>query len=356
MQVLVTGGAGYIGSHAVRALQRAGHQPVVLDNLVYGHRDIAATLGVPLVEGQVGDRALLDSLLSGQHPALAGTAAAGQPIGAVMHFAAYAYVGESVADPAKYYRNNLADTLVLLEALIDPRHHRPRSSQVGGTNGTPASGPMPIVFSSTCATYGVPQQIPITEDHPQAPINPYGRSKYMVEQLLRDFGAAYGLPSVIFRYFNAAGADPDGDLGEDHNPETHLIPLVLDVMAGRSPYLQIFGDDYPTPDGTCIRDYIHIADLCEAHWLALQHLSHGGDSDAFNLGNGSGFSVQEVIETARQVTGRTITVQEGPRRAGDPARLVADATRARQVLGWQPQYADLAVIIAHAWRWECART
>ena len=344
MQVLVTGGAGYIGSHAVRALQRAGHQPVVLDNLVYGHRDIAATLGVPLVEGQVGDRALLDSLLAGDHPALAGTAAAGRPIGAVMHFAAYAYVGESVADPAKYYRNNLADTLVLLEALIDPRHHRPRSNQGPDGQGNLVRGPMPIVFSSTCATYGVPQQTPITEDHPQAPINPYGRSKRMVEQLLHDFGAAYGLPSVIFRYFNAAGADPDGDLGEDHNPETHLIPLVLDVMAGRRPYLQIFGDDYPTPDGTCIRDYIHVSDLAEAHVLGLGRLINQPPSAeplVYNLGNGTGYSVQQVIEAAKAVTGRGLLAHVAPRRAGD--------------LGWLPRYPQLEVILQHAWAWHQSR-
>lgn len=358
MQVLVTGGAGYIGSHAVRGLQRAGHQPVILDNLVYGHRDIAATLGVPLVEGQVGDRALLDALLSGQHPQLAGTAAAGQPIGAVMHFAAYAYVGESVADPAKYYRNNLADTLVLLEALIDARHHRQRSNQAGGTGANLASGPMPIVFSSTCATYGVPQQVPITEDHPQAPINPYGRSKSMVEQLLRDFGTAYGLPSVIFRYFNAAGADPDGDLGEDHNPETHLIPLVLDVMAGRSSYLQIFGDDYPTPDGTCIRDYIHVSDLAEAHVLGLGRLLNQppqAEPLVYNLGNGTGYSVQQVIEAAKAVTGRGLLAHVAPRRPGDPAQLVAGAEKARRELGWLPRYPQLEVILQHAWAWHQAR-
>ena len=254
-----------------------------------------------------------------------------------MHFAAYAYVGESVADPAKYYRNNLADTLVLLEALIDPRHHRPRSSQVGGTNGTPASGPMPIVFSSTCATYGVPQQIPITEEHPQAPINPYGRSKSMVEQLLRDFGAAYGLPSVIFRYFNAAGADPDGDLGEDHNPETHLIPLVLDVMAGRSSYLQIFG---------------------EAHVLGLGRLLNQAaqaEPRVYNLGNGTGYSVQQVIEAAKAVTGRGLLAHVAPRRPGDPAQLVAGAEKARRELGWLPRYPQLEVILQHAWAWHQAR-
>jgi len=230
VRVLVTGGAGYIGSHAVRALSLCGHQPVVLDNLVYGHAEIVReVLGVPLINGQVGNRQLIEPLLRGQHPELLGTHFEGKPIEAVLHFAAYAYVGESVSDPAKYYRNNLGDTLTLLESLVAGEQ------------------PIPIVFSSTCATYGPPQAIPMTEDHPQAPINPYGRSKWMVEHLLRDFSRAYGLPCVIFRYFNAAGADPDGDLGEDHDPETHLIPRVLDVMSGREPYLQIFGDDYPPP-------------------------------------------------------------------------------------------------------------
>jgi len=345
MKVLVTGGAGYIGSHAVRALQRAGHSPVVLDNLVYGHRDIVTSLDVPLVEGQVGDRALLEAVLSGRHPA-----AMGEPVGAVLHFAAYAYVGESVSDPAKYYRNNLADTLVLLEALVDPAQHRLRADG--------SSGPMPIVFSSTCATYGVPEQVPITEDHPQRPINPYGSSKAMVEQLLRDFGAAYGLPSVIFRYFNAAGADPDGDLGEDHNPETHLIPLVLDVMAGRRPYLQIFGDDYPTPDGTCIRDYIHVSDLAEAHVLGLGRLLNQPGSHeplVYNLGNGTGYSVQQVIEAAKAVTGHGLLAHVAPRRAGDPPQLVAGAEKARRELGWLPRYPQLEVILEHAWAWHRRR-
>ena len=217
---------------------------------------------------------------------------------------------------------------------------------------------MPIVFSSTCATYGVPQQIPITEEHPQAPINPYGRSKSMVEQLLRDFGAAYGLPSVIFRYFNAAGADPDGDLGEDHNPETHLIPLVLDVMAGRSPYLQIFGDDYPTPDGTCIRDYIHVSDLAEAHVLGLGRLLNQAPQAEpliYNLGNGTGYSVQQVIEAAKAVTGRGLLAHVAPRRGGDPAQLVAGAEKARRELGWLPRYPQLEVILQHAWAWHQAR-
>ncbi|MFY8148883.1 MAG: UDP-glucose 4-epimerase GalE [Prochlorococcaceae cyanobacterium] len=345
LTVLVTGGAGYIGSHAVRALQRAGHQPVVLDNLVYGHRDIATTLAVPLVEGQVGDRPLLDAVLAGRHPALVGSPAEGKPIDAVLHFAAYAYVGESVSDPARYYRNNLGDSLTLLEALIDPAHAR-------------AGQPIPIVFSSTCATYGVPEQVPITEDHPQRQINPYGRSKAMVEQLLLDFAAAYGLPSVIFRYFNAAGADPAADLGEDHTPETHLIPLVLDVMAGRLPYLQIYGDDYPTPDGTCIRDYIHVSDLADAHVLGLDKLMAGGftvEPLVYNLGNGTGYSVQQVIEAAKAVTSRGLLAHVAPRRPGDPPQLVAWATKAQIELGWMPRFPELATILAHAWAWHQRR-
>ena len=345
MRILVTGGAGYIGSHAVRALTRAGHQPVVLDNLVYGHADIVEkTLKVPLVLGQVGDREVLEPLLRGRHPALDGTPLEGKPIEAVLHFAAYAYVGESVTDPAKYYRNNLGDTLTLLEALVATER------------------PLPIVFSSTCATYGIPQQVPITEDHPQAPINPYGRSKWMVEQLLTDFAAAYGLPSVIFRYFNAAGADPDGDLGEDHNPETHLIPRVLDTMSGREPYLQIFGDDYPTPDGTCIRDYIHVADLADAHVLGLERLLRLREREEterrpliYNLGNGTGYSVQQVIETAKAVTGRGLLAHVAKRRDGDPPQLVAGATRAHQELGWRPRFPELETIIEHAWAWHQRR-
>ena len=345
MRVLVTGGAGYIGSHTVRALSRAGHDPVVLDNLVYGHSDIVdEVLGVPLVTGQVGDREVLEPLLRGRHPALEGTLFEGKPIQAVLHFAAYAYVGESVSDPARYYRNNLGDTLTLLEALVASER------------------PLPLVFSSTCATYGLPLEVPMTEEHPQAPINPYGRSKWMVEMLLRDFARAYGLPSVIFRYFNAAGADPEGDLGEDHDPETHLIPRVLDVMGGREPYLQIFGDDYPTPDGTCIRDYIHVSDLADAHVLGLERLLRLREREEeitdpliYNLGNGTGYSVQEVIETAKQVTGRGLLAHVAQRRDGDPPQLVASAERARRELGWRPRYPDLSTIIEHAWAWHRRR-
>jgi UDP-glucose 4-epimerase len=252
-------------------------------------------------------------------------------------------VGESVTDPARYYRNNLGDTLVLLEALHAEAQRRGR--------------PIPLVFSSTCATYGIPApaQIPISERCPQAPINPYGRSKWMVEQLLADFGAAYGQPSVIFRYFNAAGADPAADLGEDHDPETHLIPLVLEALAGRREAIQVFGRDYPTPDGTCIRDYIHVSDLAAAHVLGLERLLELGGEHIYNLGTGSGYSVQQVIDAARAHTGRDLRVLEAPRRPGDPAELVADAARATAELGWKPQRSELATILADAWGWHQRR-
>lgn len=343
MTILVTGGAGYIGSHTVRALQQAGHAVLVLDNLVYGHRAIAETvLQVPLVVGQLGDRPLLDALLQGSHRQLPDG-----PVRAVLHFAAYAYVGESVSDPAKYYRNNLGDTLVLLEALQAESRRRGEA--------------IPLVFSSTCATYGIPaaDQIPIRETTPQQPINPYGRSKWMVEQLLADFAAAYGQPSVIFRYFNAAGADPAGDLGEDHTPETHLIPLVLEALAGRRAAIQVYGRDYPTADGTCIRDYIHVSDLAAAHVLGLQALLAAAAPAAapliYNLGTGSGYSVQQVIDAARAVTARPLTVVDGPRRPGDPAALVADAARAAAELGWRPQRSRLDTILADAWAWHQRR-
>ncbi|MGG6298153.1 UDP-glucose 4-epimerase GalE [Leptolyngbya sp. AN02str] len=323
--VLVTGGAGYIGSHAVLSLQQAGYDVVVLDNLVYGHRDIVENvLKTELVVGDTNDRTLLDQLF------------ASRDFAAVMHFAAYAYVGESVTEPAKYYRNNVVGTLTLLEAML-------------------AANIKSFVFSSTCATYGVPETVPIPEDHPQRPINPYGMSKLMVEHILKDFSAAYDFKSVIFRYFNAAGADPEGRLGEDHNPETHLIPLVLQTALGVREHIKVFGTDYDTPDGTCIRDYIHVTDLASAHVLGLEYLLKGGDSTIFNLGNGNGFSVKEVIDTARQVTGREIAVVECDRRPGDPPGLVGSGEKAVQVLGWKPQYADLGNILTHAWNWHQTR-
>jgi UDP-glucose 4-epimerase len=324
-KILVTGGAGYIGSHAVLALQQAGYEVLILDNLVYGHQDIVdSALNVELVIGDTNDRALLDDLFATHN------------FSAVMHFAAYAYVGESVTDPGKYYRNNVTGTLTLLEAMV-------------------AASVKNIVFSSTCATYGEPQSIPIAEDNPQNPINPYGMSKLMVEKILADFDHAYGLKSVCFRYFNAAGADPEGRTGEDHNPETHLIPLVLQTALGLRDSISIFGTDYDTPDGTCIRDYIHVTDLAEAHVLGVNYLLKGGESNIFNLGNGNGFSVREVIEAARQVTGHPIKAVECDRRPGDPPALVGSSEKAKRVLGWTPQYLSMSDIVSHAWHWHQKR-
>lgn len=323
--ILVTGGAGYIGSHAVLALKRAGYRVVILDNLVYGHQDIVEkVLQVELIVGETSDRALLDKIF------------ATHEIAAVMHFAAYIFVGESVEDPKKYYDNNVVGTLTLLEAML-------------------AASVNKFVFSSTAAIYGIPQITPIPEDHPKQPINPYGNTKLMVEQILSDFDVAYGLKSVCFRYFNAAGADASGVTGEDHNPETHLIPLVLFAALGKRDSIAIFGSDYPTADGTCIRDYIHVSDLADAHVLGLEYLLAGGNSDAFNLGNGNGFSVREVIETAKAVTGREFKVEERDRRPGDPPVLVGSGEKAKKVLGWSPEYADLSKIIAHAWQWHQRR-
>lgn len=316
--VLVVGGAGYIGSHMVWQLGQFGVRVVVLDDLSSGHAD--AVLGAELVQGSMADVALLNSLFAAHR------------FDAVMHFASFIQVGESVVDPAKYYANNVANTLLLLDAM---RRH--------GVNQ--------FIFSSTAAVFGEPAYCPIDEAHPLSPINPYGRSKLMIEQVLADYARAYGLRSVSLRYFNAAGAHPGGLLGERHEPETHLVPLVLQAVAGKRPHICVFGTDYPTPDGTCIRDYIHIMDLADAHWRALQYLQAGGDTAVFNLGNGGGYSVKQVIDTAAQVTGLPVPVQYGTRRAGDPARLMADAARARQVLGWQPKYAELETIVRHAWKW-----
>jgi UDP-glucose 4-epimerase len=323
--ILVTGGAGYIGAHAVKALEQKGFNVIVLDNLVYGHQELVnANLKAKVVVGDISDRQMLGQLFSTTK------------IDAVMHFAAFAYVGESVSDPAKYYQNNVVGTLALLDTM---REH----------------GIKNFIFSSTCATYGNPVRIPIDENHPQQPINPYGAGKFMVERALQDYDPAYGMKSVIFRYFNAAGADPDGQFGEDHNPETHLIPLILQAAAGKRKAISVFGTDYDTPDGTCIRDYIHVTDLAQAHVLGLEYLLEHQVSQVFNLGNGNGFSVKEVIDTARKVTGKEIAVEECPRRAGDPASLIGSSDKARQMLGWQPQYADLKAIVEHAWNWHQKR-
>ncbi len=316
--VLVTGGAGYIGSHACKALSRAGYLPVAYDNLAYGHEQ--AVKWGPFEQGDILDRNRLDDVIRRHRPE------------AIVHFAAFTYVGESVSDPGKYYRNNVMGSLTLLEAARDYGIKR-------------------FVFSSTCATYEIPKLLPIREDCPQEPINPYGGSKLFVERILKDFDVAHGIRSISLRYFNASGADPDNEIGETHDPETHLIPLVLDAASGRRPTLTIFGADYDTPDGTCIRDYIHVSDLADAHVKALQALEAQAVSGAYNLGIGRGFSVREVIATAERITGSTVPAVLGPRRAGDPARLIADASKAREHLGWTPEICDLDAIVETAWAW-----
>lgn len=320
--VLVTGGAGYVGSHACKALFRAGYLPVAYDNLSRGHRE--AVRWGPLVEGDTADRARLLAAIR-QHQ-----------IGAVLHFAAFAYVGESVADPALYYRNNLVGSLALIEAMRE-------------------SGVTKIVFSSTCATYGVPDAVPIPESARQAPVNPYGETKLAVERALRWY-EAHGLRSVALRYFNAAGADPEGEIGERHDPETHLIPLVLEAALGKRAGVEIYGTDYPTPDGTAIRDYVHVADLAAAHVLALDHLAAGGESLRLNLGTGSGHSVREVIAAAERISGRRVPFRAAPRRPGDPPVLVADARLAAERLGWQPRLSDLDTILGTALAWHLSHS
>lgn len=318
---LVIGGAGYIGSHLVKALSEQHHEVIVLDNLSAGKA--AAVLGGKLVVHDFDDRPFLNDLFSQNQ------------FDGVFHFASQIVVSESVKDPGKYYRANTAATLTLLEAM--------RDHKVG-----------PIVFSSTAAVYGEPIYTPIDEKHPTNAVNPYGRSKLMVEQMLADFASAYDQKYIALRYFNAAGADPHARIGEQHDPETHLIPLALQAISGKRPPLQLFGQDYDTPDGTCIRDYIHVDDLASAHILAMAYLNDGGASGVFNLGNGQGYSVNEVIQTASKVAGKEVPMSYAPRRPGDPARLVADATLAKNTLGWNPQYSDLATIIQHAWAWEQA--
>ena len=316
--ILIVGGAGYIGSYMCKYLAKNGYNPIVLDNLVYGHRQ--AVKWGPFIAGQMADTKLLDQIFK-EHP-----------IAAVMHFAAFCYVGESVDDPGKYYQNNVAATITLLEEMLKKNIKN-------------------FIFSSSCAVYGEPVEIPITEQHPYNPINPYGRSKLMVEQILQDFRAAYGLEYVALRYFNAAGADPEGEIGEEHNPETHLIPLVLKTALGQRETINIFGDDYATKDGTCIRDYIHIDDLAQAHLLALDRLLNGLPGGQYNLGNGDGHSVKEVIEVARKITSKQIPAKIVQRRPGDPAVLIGSSEKAFKELGWKPQFADLNAIVETAWQW-----
>jgi len=316
--ILITGGAGYIGSHAVKQLLGHGYFPVTYDNLSEGHK--WAVIGGDLVVGDLADTEKLEETFSNYE------------IDAIMHIAGNAYVGESMQNPRKYFRNNVLNTINLLDMALD--HHIQY-----------------FIFSSSCTTYGIPVEIPITEEHPQIPSNPYGESKLMIERILEWYSRIYGLKYVSLRYFNAAGADPDGEIGEAHDPETHLIPLVLQAALEDRGHIAVYGRDYDTPDGTCIRDYIHVTDLAEAHLLALEYLRSGGKSDVFNLGNGTGYSVKEVIDVAKKVTQQEIHAKEAPRRPGDPPVLIADSEKARRILGWQPRFENLSDIIETAWRW-----
>lgn len=322
MAVLVCGGAGYIGSHVNKLLHKQGYETIIFDNLVYGHKE--AVKWGKFVQGDLRNISEIDSIFLSNR------------IDAVFHFAAYAYVGESVVDPEKYYINNVSNTLNLLNVM---RKHNCNK----------------IVFSSTCATYGIPMIVPITENMEQHPINPYGTTKLIVERILKDYHEAYGLEYVVLRYFNAAGADPDGELGESHNPETHIVPLVLDAASGEREDIKVFGTDYDTHDGSCIRDYIHVNDLAEAHLAALRYLEQGGESDFINLGNEKGTSVLEIIEAAKKVTGKDFTVTYVGRREGDPPKLVGSRKKAEKILGWKPQYDEVETIIRHAWQWHCKR-
>ena len=322
MNVLVVGGAGYIGSHCVRQLLAAGHRPVVLDNLVYGHRD-AVDPAVPFYQGDLGDEAFVGGVLRTEQ------------IGVVMHFAAYCYVGESVTAPMKYYFNNVVATLHLLRAMCD-------------------AGVKKFIFSSTCATFGVPTELPIHETMPQAPINPYGQTKLDIENVLKALAHADGLSFAAFRYFNAAGASEDSRIGEDHSPETHLIPVAVDVATGRRPHLELYGTDYPPPDGTCLRDYVHVDDLSRAHIAAIERLATPGAQLFYNLGTGKPTSNREVIRAVERATGKPVKVIEKPRRPGDPPALFADSSKAQRELGWQVKFPDIDSIVATAWRWHAS--
>ena len=316
--ILIVGGAGYIGSHINKLLSKNKFDTIVLDSLIYGHKE--AVKWGDFILGDIGNIEQLRLIFSKNK------------IDAVMHFAAFAYVGESVTDPEKYYINNISNTATLLKVMRE-------------------FGVNKFIFSSTCATYGIPQTDILYENHTQNPINPYGYTKLVIEKMLIDYSKAYNLKYVILRYFNASGADVDCEIGENHNPETHLIPLILDAAIGKNENIKIFGTDYPTPDGTCIRDYIHVDDLADAHMLSLQHLLNDGDNEIFNLGNGNGFSVKEVIESARKITGKTINAIEDKRREGDPPKLVGSSEKIRKKLGWDPKYADIDTIVKTAWEW-----
>jgi UDP-glucose-4-epimerase GalE len=317
-KVLITGGAGYIGSHTAKSLSRSGYEPVVFDNLSTGHR-WAVNWG-PLIEGDLSDTDLLRNVF------------AGFDISAVIHFAAHAYIGESMAAPRSYFHNNVTNTFKLLDVMLEV-------------------GVKQFVFSSSCAAYGIPETVPIRENQPKLPVNPYGESKLFIERALHWYGEAYGMSSVALRYFNAAGADPEGELGEDHRPEPHLIPLVIEAALGQRPHVEIYGKDYPTPDGTAIRDYVHVTDLAEAHVLALRHLLSGGASVELNLGTGRGHSVMEVVTAAERASGQRIVTRTAGRRLGDPPQLVADPSKAASLLGWKPHSPGLDSIVESAWRW-----
>lgn len=319
MNILVVGGAGYIGSHCVNMLLEADHRPVVVDNLSYGHKE-ALKEGVPFYNRDLGNKDAVKKILEDES------------IEAVMHFAAYAYVGESVDKPLKYYLNNVAATLHLLEAMLE-------------------AGVKKFVFSSTCATYGEPETLPIKESFSQKPVNPYGQTKLDIEHALKALAQANGLSFAALRYFNAAGAAEDGSIGEDHSPETHLIPVIFETLLGKRDTIRIFGNDYPTPDGTCLRDYVHVDDLARAHILALEKLETPGTQLFLNLGTGKPYSVKEIIAAAEKASGKTVPVEEAPRRAGDPPALYADSTLAKATLGWEPQCSDLETIVGTAWAW-----
>ncbi|GAB4467767.1 MAG: UDP-glucose 4-epimerase GalE [Armatimonadaceae bacterium] len=320
MSILIVGGAGYIGSHTTKVLKKRGYDAVIFDNFELGHRKAAEIVGVPWVHGDYGDLAAVTRAIRKFD------------VDAVMHFGAYASVADSVADPAKYYEGNMIKGLNLLRAMLD-------------------SGVKHIIFSSSAATYGEPQTVPIPETHPQNPVNPYGHTKLMFEQILRDYDPAFGLKSVSLRYFNAAGADPDGELGEDHTPEQHALPLIIDTALGRRAEFRIYGSDWDTRDGTCLRDFIHVNDLADAHIRALEHLRNGGETTAYNLGNSYGTTIREAVEAAEKVIGVKINAIPAPRRPGDPGSLAASCEKIKMELGWQPEFPDIETILLHAYKW-----
>lgn len=350
MTILVTGGAGYIGSHAIKNLKKQGYSVVAIDNLILGHKEFLEVLKVPLIIGEISDKNLIRKILKGEYYIKKNQKVDKiGPISAVMHFAAFTNVGESVTNPLKYYKNNVCDSFSLLEAIVEENFRRDKYKSNNLNQ-------IPFVFSSTCATYGIPNKIPINEETQQNPINPYGKGKLIIENFLNDFGKAYKLKSIIFRYFNVAGADPLTNLGELHIPETHLIPLIFDTILGRREQLEIYGDNYPTKDGTCIRDFIHVEDLVNAHILGLNQILNNGEfnsnfTNVFNLGNGSGYSVKEIIEAVEKITKKNVPIKISKRRSGDPPILISSSKKAFEELNWVAKYSDINQIIEDAWKW-----